>query len=252
MDENYVSDRNSSKKPKKKAKSKKGIGIVICIILMIVMLTASFLVFQDIIFKGATALADGYNATFTSEKDAAYQAVYQHYYDQAEAANHVANRMSIYIDKIRETNNLEVLKVRDVEFIIEDKNNKSGNITSWLEVPGEGTYVVDLSAGEFIVDNERSHVSVRLPDPELTNLSIDYDNVNKLLFKNDVFNESYKQGEELAMKQLNEASILIKKEFASNERFYQNAKKAAISTIQCMIKELNPNVKDLTIDIDFY
>jgi len=105
---------------------------------------------------------------------------------------------------------------------------------------------------EFIVDNARAHVSVRLPYPELTNVAIDYSNVKKILFKDDVFNGSYKQGEELAMKQLGQGDLLIKKEFASNEHFYLNAQETAISTIQCLIRELNPKVENLTIDVEFY
>ena len=253
MNEKAIAEKSSPKKPAtKKLKFKKGTGTVICIVLMIVMVAAALMLFQNVIFNGAEALADGYNAAFVSEKEAAYQALYQKYYDKAEAEHHVANRASIYIGNIKETEKLEVLKVSDVEFIVEDSGDNSGNITSWLEVPGAGTYVVDLSAAEFIVDNDRAHVSVRLPYPELTNVAIDYSNVKKILFKDDVFNGSYKQGEELAMKQLGQGDLLIKKEFASNEHFYLNAQEAAISTIQCLIRELNPKVEDLTIDVEFY
>lgn len=234
MNENATAEELTSKRPQpqKEFKQNKGTGTVICLALMIVMITASILLFYNVVGKGAEALANGYNSAFTSEKEAAYQAQYQKYYDAAEAANHVANRASIYIGEIKETNKLEVLKVSDVEFIVEDRGNNSGNITSWLEVPGEGTFVVDLKAAEFIVDNERAHVLVRLPFPELTNVSIDYSNVKKILFKDDVFNGSYKQGEELAMKQLGQADLLIKKEFAANEHFYLNAQAAAVSTIE--------------------
>lgn len=253
MNEKAIAEKSSPKKPAaKKLKFKKGTGTVICIVLMIVMVAAALMLFQNVIFNGAEALADGYNAAFVSEKEAAYQALYQKYYDKAEAEHHVANRASIYIGNIKETKKLEVLKVSDVEFIVEDSGDNSGHITSWLEVPGEGTYVVDLSAAEFIVDNERAHVSVRLPYPELTNVAIDYSNVKKILFKDDFFNGSYKQGEELANKQLGQGDLLIKKEFASNEHFYLNAQEAAVSTIQCLIRELNPKVENLTIDVKFY
>ena len=251
MNEKEIAEKVSSQNSQA-MNVKKGIGAVICIVLMIIMTAASFMLFQNVVFNGAEALTDGYNAAYASEKETTYQALYQKYYDKAEAANHVANSAIIYIGNIRETERLEVLKVSDVEFIVEDRGNNSGNITSWLEVPGEGTFVVDLSAAEFIVDNERAHVSVRLPYPELTNVAIDYSNVKKVLFKDDVFNGSYKQGEELAMKQLGEGDLLIKKEFASNEHFYLNAQEAAVSTIKCLIMQLNSNIEDLTIDVDFY
>ena len=254
MNEIANAEKVSSKKPQTRRKTylKKGTGTVICLALMIVMAAAALLLFQNVIGKGAEALADSYKAALASEKEASYQAQYQKYFDAAEAANHVTNRASIYIGNIKETDKLEVLKVSDVEFIVEDSGNNTGNITSWLEVPGEGTYVVDLNASEFIVDNERAYVLVRLPYPELTNVAIDYSNVKKILFKDDVFNGSYKQGEELASKQLGEADLLIKKEFASNEHFYLNAQEAAISTIECLIRQLNPAVENLSIEVEFY
>ena len=217
-----------------------------------IMFVIAVFLLRSVIGKGAEALTDSFNASLASERDAAYQEQYRKYYDAAEAANHVKNRGSIYIGDITETEVLEVLKVSDVEFIVEDSKDNAGNVTSWLEVPGEGTYVVNLKAAEFIVDNERASVLVRLPYPELTNISIDYSNVKKILFKDDVFNGSYKQGEDLAMKQLNEAELLIKKEFASNEHFYLNAQEAAVSTIECFVREMNPDIEDISVTVEFY
>ena len=160
--------------------------------------------------------------------------------------------MAITIGDLKEIAKLEVLKVSDVEYIIEEGATNSNGITSWLEVPGQGTYVVDLQAAEFIVDDERAYVKVRAPYPELTNISIDYANVQKLFFKNDILNDSYKVGEELAQRQLNSADMLIKKEFASNQRFYLSAQEAAVSTIQCLVKQLNPQNTDMTVEVEFY
>ena len=241
-----------SKPARKKNTKRKKTGVLICVVLILIMATTAIILFQDVIAKGADALFDSYSAAYESEKEAAYQALYQKYYDSAEAEYHVRNRATIHIGNITETAKLEVLKVSDVEFIVDDSNLFEGGITSWLEVPGEGTYVVDLKAAEFIVDNERAYVLVRVPYPELENVKIDYSNVNKILFKDDVFDGSYKQGEELAKKQLGEADLLIKKEFASNERFYLNAQEAAISTIRCLVLQLNPEVENLVVDVEFY
>lgn len=147
---------------------------------------------------------------------------------------------------------LEVLNVSDIEFIVQDKERSNGNITSWLEVPGEGTYVVNLQEAEFIIDNERMHVLVRVPEPELTNVRILYGKVDKILFKDDMFNGSYREGEELAMKQLNEADLLIKKEFAMNQNYYISAQNAARSTIECLVYKMNPGMDNLTVEVEFY
>lgn len=170
--------------PRRKRAKIKNLGVtVIYYVVVAIMLAIAVRLFGGIVGKGAEALTDSFNASLASEREAAYQEQYQKYYDAAEAANHVRNRGSIYIGDIAETDKLEVLKVSDVEFVVDDSDDNAENVTSWLEVPGEGTYVVDLRAAEFIVDNERSSVLVRLPYPELTNISIDYSNVKKILFK---------------------------------------------------------------------
>lgn len=243
--------RKPGRKPVK-LKMKKGTGTVIAIVLILVMAAVTIFLANGIIGAGASALLNSYNSAYASERDAAYQAQYEKYFERAEQEYHVSNRVSISIGDLRETAALEVLTVSDVEYIVEESSSNSNGITSWLEVPGQGTYIVDLQAAEFVVDDERSYVLVRVPYPELTNITIDYANVQKLFFKNDLLNDSYKVGEDLARKQLSSADMLIKKEFASNQHFYLSAQEAAISTIQCLVKQLNPEVPDLTVEVEFY
>lgn len=226
-------------------------GITVALIVFVVLAFLCVYLVRDTINIGASALAENYSSAYLSEKDTAYKAQYQSYYEVAEKEYHVSNEVSIYIGDLKEEEKLEVLKVSDVEFIIEDKGDNSGNMVSWLEVPGEGTFVVDLKASEFIIDNERHYVLVRVPYPELTNVMIEYANVNKLLFKDDLFNGSYREGEELATQQLGEADLLIKKEFLSNQNFYLSAQKAAKSMISNLVKRLTPDVPDLTVVVEF-
>ena len=226
-------------------KNKVILGIVVMGILSLIISFAAFRI-------GVSALKKSYKTTFEKEKEAAYNAQYEKYFKQAEKAYHVSNRVNISIEGLKETANLEVLEVSDTEYIISDKEDNGNGITSWLEVPGQGTYIVNLQAAEFIVDNEREYVLVRAPYPEITNISIDYGNVKKLLFKNNIFNDSYSVGEDLARSQLNSADLLIKKEFASNQHFYLSAQEAAVSSIQCLVKQLNPKLPDMTVDVEFY
>lgn len=224
------------------------ITIIICVAFILLTIGCAHNLFVD----GGAVMASTYQEVYEVEKDAAYQAAYEGYKSAAEEKYHVSNRVSVYIGNLQEEQKLEVLRVTDVEFIIEDKADNADEITSWLEVPGEGAFVVDLKAGEFIVDERRASVLVRVPCPELTNVHIDYANVQKILFKNDIFNESYKVGEDLAQSQLDKADALIRKEFTSNENFYLNAQEAAKHTIEALVKQLNPEVPDLTVDVEFY
>lgn len=235
-----------------KFKMKKGSGTTFAIALFLVMGGITIYLVNGIVGAGSAALLDSYNSAYASERGAAYQARYEKYYERAEQKYHVSNTVSISIGDLKDTAKLEVLKVSDVEYIVEESNNNSNGITSWLEVPGEGTYVVNLEAAEFIVDSERAYVLVRAPFPELTNIKIDYANVQKLFFKNDLLNDSYKVGEDLARKQLGSADMLIKKEFTSNQYFYHSAQDAAISTIQCLVKQLNPKAPNLAVEVEFH
>lgn len=252
------SNSNSSKEIQKEnekvsnRKSKGGSSTIIMIAVLVGMVAITLILVNGIIGAGAEALANSYNAAYESERDSAYQEQYDKYFDRAEDDYHVSNRVSITIGDLKDIAKLEVLTVSDVEYIIDEGVNNSNGITSWLEVPGQGTYVVDLQAAEFLTDDERAYVKVRVPYPELTNITIDYANVKKMFFKNDILNDSYKVGEELAQRQLNSADMLIKKEFASNERFYLSAQEAAVSTIQCLVKQLNPQNADMTVEVEFY
>lgn len=258
MREYINSNSNSSKEIQKEnekvsnRKSKGGSSTIIMIAVLVGMVAITLILVNGIIGAGAEALANSYNAAYESERDSAYQEQYDKYFDRAEDNYHVSNRVSITIGDLKDIAKLEVLTVSDVEYIIDEGVNNSNGITSWLEVPGQGTYVVDLQAAEFLTDDERAYVKVRLPYPELTNITIDYANVKKMFFKNDILNDSYKVGEELAQRQLNSADMLIKKEFASNERFYLSAQEAAVSTIQCLVKQLNPQNADMTVEVEFY
>lgn len=251
VEKNKVAQKLNKKKGR--FEMEKGMGSTIAIVLSVVMIFATVLIFRDMISSGAKASFHSYTNAYNEQKKATYQEKYDAYKNSAEEKFHVSNRVSIYIGNLKEEEKLEVLKVSDKEFVIEDKGDNEGNVTSWLEVLGEGTFVVDLKAGEYIVDNERAHVLVRVPYPELTNIKIDHDNVQPRLFKGGTIrNGSYREGEDLARRQLSQAEALIRKEFVSNQNFYLNAQKAAISTIETLVKELNPEVENLVVKVEFY
>ena len=249
-----MKDSQNSSQSKQKGQTKKNNGQIVAIVSSIIMIVLIVLLLGDTVSNGAKAMADSYSKACEEQKDATYKEQYNSYMNSIEEKFHVSNRVFIYVGNLKEEEKLEVLKVSDVEFIIEDKENNDGNIIAWLEVPGEGTFVVDLKAGEYVIDNARSHVLVRVPYPKLTNITIDYANVKKILFKDEkgIFNGSYSIGEDLARQQLSQAELLIKKEFTSNQNFYLNAQEAAISTIETLVKQLNPKVEDLVVHVEFY
>lgn len=237
----------NKRKTSRRKKRAKNIA-VIEMVAVAAMVIITIILGRGIINAGATAAMDSYTAAYDTEKNEAYETIRQYFYDSAESKYHVSNRVSISIGELKEEAKLEVLEVSDTEYIIVDEG-----INSWLEVPGKGTYIVDLQAAEFIVDDERGYVLVRAPYPELADVTVDFKNVKKLFFRDDKWhNESYSDGEDLARDQLSKADALIQREFESNEYYYKSAQEAAISSIICLVEQLNPDVEGLTVEVEFY
>lgn len=176
-------------------------------------------------------------------------------YNMGEASNHVKNSGTIGVESVQEKAELEVLKVSDVEYIT---NNKSEDkVTSWLEVPGNGVFTVDLSLSEFVVDDARHYVLVRVPKPEIQaeNIEIDTQKVKILAYENNhwVFdNGSVEEGEKLVLNQLSEAQTKIQEDIQSNERYFEIAQTSARNNIKQLIKSLNEDVSDLDIEVEFF
>lgn len=252
-----TSRKEVAKKPTPKKSTRKktsdtqktSLTITLSLIIIVVMAAGSLFLIKNSIGIGASALMNSYNAAYGSERDDAYQKLYQSAYDRAEKNYHVSNTVVISIGNLEESQKLEVLKANDVEFITEDRDNNSGNVTAWLEVEGEGTFVVDLQAAEFIIDNERQYVLVRIPNPELTNITIT--KTTRRLFADDWANGSYSEGVDLALKQRNEASLQIQKALLSNQYIFSSAKDVAKSMIQNLVKQFNPDISNLQVDVEF-
>lgn len=203
------------------------------------------------IASGSGNAAAAYETAKSKKVEELGEEFYQKAFDSAEKANHTSNRVSLDIESIKEVAKLEVLKVSDVEFVTTDADENKDAITAVLEVPGSGVFTVDLQKAEFVVDKARSYVLVRLPNPELSECKIDYGNAKKLIFKNEGGNDSIEDGEDLARAQLKEGYLLIKKEFLINSKYFKSAKTAAERAVTSLVKEFNPTVEDLIVEIEF-
>ena len=197
--------------------------------------------------KGVQAAKDSFNSSMETRANEVRDKVVA----AAAAEVHTSNDVAIVIGNLKDEAALEVLEVYNVAYIIEDAEDNESDIISWLEVPGKGVFTVDLKVSEFVVDNERNYVLARVPRPELTDCTIIYEKVNRLLFKNDAFNDSIGVGENLARQQLEDGYQRIKKSFVSNTKFYQSAQVSAENIIVNLIKSLNSEVKDLVVEVEF-
>ena len=223
----------------------------IALSILAVMVAACFWLSRDIVSIGAKTLKSTYESSYNSEKERVYNSILERYRKAAEEKYRVSNDVSIHVESLREISRLRVLEVTDTEYVVDNRGDNDGNIVAWLKVSGKANFVVDLQMAEFVIDSDRQHVLVKTQYPFLAD-EIEITGEKPLLFKDDAFNGNYRQGDELREKQRREAMLLMEKEFVSNQRFYQSARDAAISSIECLVKQLNPNVPDLVVEVEFY
>lgn len=211
----------------------------------------SFMVSLLLIKSAFTSIKKTYYDSKEDSMQTVYNSIYENRYQAAEAKTHVSNDITIRIEDIQEKAELEVLHVSDVEYVVVNKEDHPENITSWLEVPGTGIFTVDLSGGEYIVDSKHQYVCVRVPQPRLAQFNVDYGDVKQLLWKNDIFNESIKVGEHQMEKQITEGEMRLKQYLTSNRMIHENALNSAKIRIENFVKQLNPDVTDLTVEVEF-
>lgn len=211
------------------------------------------------------AIMNSFNAAKDEAAEEVYQFFYDKSYDAAEKAHHVSNRVSISMGDLKEQQKLEVLKVSDVEYETTDSEDKgwikalfqdafnaeTETMVCWMEVPGYGIFTVNLQAGEFILDEERQYALIRIPSPKMTEFAIDFEKVEVLLFDDGKFRDSAKCGEDIAIEQLKGAEIKMKRDINNNQEFYKRARKTTETMLVNLVKQLNPKLPDLIVEIEF-
>ena len=235
------------------------IGCVVCIIGIV------YCYIHTMSVGTASAIAE-YQSVKKEVVNNVYDEFYQKAYDISEEQHHVSNRVSITLGSLKEQTKMEVLKISQVEYITpkDDESSVIDNILSsistifkddvisWLEVPGYGVFTVDLRSSESIIDNERGYVLLRIPSPKLSEFSIDYKNVEILNFEDTgLFKNSAKIGVDTAQKQLQSAELTMRQNASSNQKYYRAAKESAEKILSNLVKQLNPQIENLTVDVEF-
>lgn len=237
-------------KPNKKIQWKKIFSLSnVCFILAIVLIIICGLVISNTVHKGGEYAQAAYERARNKAADEAYDKFYDTAFASAERKYHVTNTVSIEVAAVREEANLEVLKVSDVEYVIESKDDNENNIEVWIEFYGDGVYTVDMRASEFIIDSDRQYVLVRAPRPELTNCRIT--KTNELFWQNGIFNNSNAVGTDLAVGMRNAGYAKLSNYMKSNAKFYKSAKESAATIITDLVKGLNSELSNLVVEVEF-
>lgn len=235
-----------------KGKTKgKGKGWGIAIPFLILFIAGGLLLGYNSIQKAAVIAKDAYDRKVESVSREKYDQYYESAFDAAEERYHVENKVTVTVGPLQEEAKLEVLEVNDVEYSIFDPEKSGAELTSWLEIPGKCVFTVDLSLAESVIENERNYVLIRVPSPEVSDCTVDYENVKPLYWDEGFRNYSYREGEEIAQEQLKEGYMEIRNYVLSNQKFYGSAKAAAESMITYLVRQMNPEIPDLTVEVEF-
>lgn len=188
--------------------------------------------------------------------------IYTAAFDLSEMEHHVSNNAVVEIKCIELTQKLEVLRVSDTEYVFtgksatqnvkpEQKFDNDINVDVWFEVTGTGSFTVDLTQAEVIMDNARKHISVVIPAPEvkcMAKVTEEYD-------KNDInpFNDSTAEGMEISQTAEKKGQKLVDESISSDPNYMDSARTAAKRLLSNMIKSLNAEeIPDLSVDISFF
>ena len=220
----------------------------ICVAIAVLILAVVFGITSSI-GKAVDAARAAYPVAISEAAEQVEGEFYNKGYDEGFTKNEVTNRAAISLDSLQMTSRLEVLEVHDVVFDIEKAEDNKDGIESWLEIPGKGVFTVDMRAAEFIIDENRGYVLVRIPKPEFTELTLE--KAEQLLCKNKGANDSIKDGTDIIDEQIKNGYIEIKNSFASNPIYFDSAKKSTVTMITNLVKALNPEVPGLTVEVEF-
>ena len=232
------------------------IAAIICIVL-------SCFLFSYAAKRTSTAYSDSYTSAKLQASQDAYAKYEKMGYDKAEKKYHTSNRATIKIDSLKEKNHLEVLSASDTYLNVIKEDDILEDSQRWVAIPGTAVYTVDLSMSEIIKDDYNRYILVRVKYPELSDITINYDKVNVYLYEYNSFatslekgriklNGSYEDGAGEAQRDYSKAYSEMYNRFYSDQHFYIAAQNSAKSIITSMVRNLNPEIPNLKVEVEFF
>lgn len=227
--------------------------IILLALLLSIVLISAYSIKRSFSF-GLETTMDSFNENYQSAEESTYSTYYEVAAKEAEKDNHASNRGTINIDNVKKELKLKALTVSDVVFSDRESSETVSGTATCVKVTGEGSFTVDLTPAEFVVDNRREYVLVRVPKPVLSPDDIRIDAVETMWFSENKLNSnnSVKTGAQLAYDQIAEAKELIMDDLSGNEQFSKIAEKYAGTMITTMMKTFNPEIPDITIKVEFF
>lgn len=240
-------DASATKKMRARDFCKRKKMLLFAIFAVCFVFVSVFLMWQGI-KKSSDSAKESFDVAFEKEKNEAYQLIYDHAFNRAEEKYHVTGRGTISVSGMRELETLEVMSVMNDEFIV--LVQEDGDREAWYEATAEGVFTIDLSTAEYIVDNERQYVIVRSPRPILTNVQVSN---TECIFETSkgLLHHGYTTGVQDAIEVENRVRAKMQEEININFYLQEQVEKRAVTALQDLVKQFNPNVEDIHADVEF-
>lgn len=179
---------------------------------------------------------------------------YETTYDATEKAYHVSNEATLNWGTLREEAKLEVLEAYSTHYYVVNKADKNA-LDMWYAIPGQGVFTVNMKMSEVITDLNRNYVLIRVPLPVLSYDRLDKQNIAQYRLEDSgIFSSmtsSTKDGVDLADEMLNQSQQWIRDNISSDAEYLKYAKDNAVRIIQSLVKNLNPDIPDLVVEVEF-
>ena len=216
---------------------------IIGAIIVLIVLTS------DTIDVGSGGLLSSFNLARENAKNETKQKYYDYYYEKGEEKYHISNSTEIVVSDLQEKAKLEVLRVCETDYIIKDKGSNELGADIWMKYIAHGTYTIDMTRAEFIVDDVHNSIKVRVPRPRITDFNIDTE--SKLLYKKGIHSNDYSDSFSLEEKLKQEASEKLKQAMLNNQDYISSADEHGIQIIENLVRNVNVNNKELVIIIEY-
>ncbi|WP_044974511.1 hypothetical protein [Ruminococcus sp. HUN007] len=237
----------SRKLPARRAVKRRRINFSAIILAVLIILAASLnlALYRTTVEESTSA----FDKAYTESKEAQTPLTYEQYYLAALEQYKTTNDIRTDITADYGNGKLEVMKIYDT-VAIPQTAEEDGVSSLTLVIPVNGVYTADLQLAEFITDQQRRTVMVRIPYPELSDITVDYDNAKLVDESGIVISAGKMTTPELAHSEFEEKSIDVRELISSNKVFSENAAETVRRKITSAIMALNP-YEDVITEVEF-
>lgn len=237
----------NNKSPARRAVKRRRINFTAIVLAVFIVLAASMnLTLYKLTVENA---GEAFDAAYQTSKESQTPLTYEQFYLAALEQYKTKNDLTTAVSADYGTGKLEVMKICD-SVCIPQSASEDEDSSLTLVIPFNGVYTIDLQLAEFITDQERSIVTVRVPYPEVSDFKVEYENARLLDDSGITVTIGKMTTPELARGEFEGKNIDLREQITENKIFTENAAETARQKIISTIMALNP-YEEVTVEVEF-